>query len=602
MSKFSLYWSIWDIEINTYIFYTIKITNYNEANMKEHITRKDLFVHDMVHNNPGELQYESIYNSPDFLKSRGYDGKCFDLFNCAQYALLWDNIAKKHNKPPIFPEGSDGRKWVLDCKNRLSKLYDDANSCGLDVYCHMDVIVFPIEVTKVFPEIHNKDGKIDIALPITKTLIEDMFDELFREFPCLQGIYVRYGETYTGEQFGAPYHTGNNPILDGNYDYHVLLMNCLKKIVCEKHQRKVFYRTWSYINGVGFDPFQYDHDTYLKISDQVSPHENFYTCIKHTTKDFHRCSRFNQALNCGQHNQIVEVQCAREYEGKGAYPNYIAGGVINGFEEDKWTASDEKNRSLRDVINVSNSKIKGVWTWSRGGGWGGPYIIGKNGINGEDVIENGSELWCDLNAYVISQWAKDTSKSDRYYVLKFATEELKMSKKDSLIFYEICTLSARAVLLGKSCCENNPDWDMEWTRDQNINPTKLLSNVQNIIDTNIVDEMLWWKKQSVDIWKQIVQFSEQITSGNSIEYIKTTCKYGFYLYSIYETMYRANIYAKIGKDFSSAIKEYDLLWDDFIKLKENNKDCPTLFHKSGRKGIVGYTCYGFDDVIDNLRN
>jgi hypothetical protein len=333
----------------------------------------------------------------------------------------------------------------------------------------------------------------------------------------------------------------------------------------------------------------------------VGTHENLYFCVKHTNGDFRRTYAFNQCLNIGKHQQVVEVQAAREYEGKGAYPNYIAGGVINGFEEDKWTAQDEKTRSLRDVINVKNSKIKGVWTWSRGGGWGGPYIIGKNGIYGEDVIENGSELWCDLNAYVISQWAKDTSKSDRYYVLKFATEQLKMSKKDSLIFYEICVLSARAVLLGKACCRNDVPWDLEWTRDQNVNPTQILSNVQNIIDANIVDEMLWWKKQSVDIWKQIVQFSEQITSGNCIDYVKTTCKYGYYLYSIYETMYRANIYAKIGKDYSSAIEEYDLLWNDFINLKENNKDCPTLFHKSGRKCIVGYTCYGFDDVIDSLR-
>ncbi len=569
--------------------------------MLDKTTRKDLFVHDMVHNNPGELQYESSYNSPEFLKNRGYDGKCFDLFNCAQYALLWDNIAKKYNKSPVFLEGSEARKWVLDCKNRLTKLYDEAHKRGLDVCCHMDIIVFPIELIRLFPEVLNDNGKINIALSITKSLIEDMFDELFEEFPYLEGIYVRYGETYTGTQFGAPYHTGNNPILDGNNDYHVLLMNYLREIVCEKHQRKVFYRTWSYINGIGFDPFQYDPDIYLKISNQVPPHDMFYTCIKHTTKDFHRCSRFNQSLNCGQHNQVVEVQCAREYEGKGAYPNYIAGGVINGFEEDKWTAEDEKNRCLRDIINVSDSKIKGVWTWSRGGGWGGPYIIGKNGISGEDVIENGSELWCDLNAYVVSQWAKDTSKSDRYYVLKFATEQLKMSKKDSLIFYEICTLSARAVLLGKACCNNDVAWDMEWTRDQNINPTKLLLNVQNIIDANITEEMLWWKKQSVELWKQIVELSEQISSGNCIDYIKITCKYGYYLYSIYETMYKANIYNKINKDYSLVINEYDNLWKDFIELKENKKECPTLFNKSGRKYIVGYNCYAFDDVIDNLR-
>ena len=42
------------------------------------IVRKDLFVHDMVHNNPGLAPYESDYLNPDFLKERGYDGKTFD--------------------------------------------------------------------------------------------------------------------------------------------------------------------------------------------------------------------------------------------------------------------------------------------------------------------------------------------------------------------------------------------------------------------------------------------------------------------------------------------------------------------------------------------
>ena len=555
----------------------------------------------MVHNNPGEVQYQSSYNDPDFLFQRGYDAKCFDLFNCAQYALLWDNVSKKYKKPAIFPEGSEQRQWVLECKNRLFRLYKNASERGLDVCCHMDIIVLPIAITKLFPEILNADGKIDVALPLTKSLISDLFDEMFSEFPFIKGIFFRYGETYTGAQFGAPYHTGNNPIINGNYEYHVLLMNLLKEIVCDKHQREVYYRTWSWINEIGVDPFQYDKETYLKLMEQVPVHDKFYTCIKHTTKDFHRCSLFNQTINCGEHNQIVEVQCAREYEGKGAYPNYVASGVINGFEEDKWGAQYQTNTCLRDVINVKNSTVKGVWTWSRGGGWGGPYVYGKNGINGDEVIENGSELWCDLNAYVISHWAKDTSKSDRYYALNFACKELEMSNKDALIFYEICILSARAVLLGKSCCKVNVPWEMEWTRDQNVNPQMFTANVQSIIDANIADEMLFWKAQSVEIWKEIVDLSEKITSGNSIEYIKTTCKYGLYLYSIYNAMYKANIYAKLGKDYLPIIEEYDKLWADFSDLKSSNNNCPTLFNKSGRKNIVGYKCFGFDDVIDNLR-
>lgn len=74
---------------------------------------------------------------------------------------------------------------------------------------------------------------------------------------------------------------------------------------------------------------------YQYISDQVEPHPNLVIAIKHCEGDFHRGNPFSKVLGLGRHQQLVEVQCAREYEGKGAYPNYIARGVIEGFEEDR---------------------------------------------------------------------------------------------------------------------------------------------------------------------------------------------------------------------------------------------------------------------------
>ena len=50
-------------------------------------------------------------------------------------------------------------------------------------------------------------------------------------------------------------------------------------------------------------------------------------------QDFWRYSAPNPCLGIGRHAQIVEVECQREYEGKGAHPNYIAQGVIDGFAE-----------------------------------------------------------------------------------------------------------------------------------------------------------------------------------------------------------------------------------------------------------------------------
>ena len=93
----------------------------------------------MVHDNPGLKKYQSIYNAPKFLKERGYDGKTFDLYNCAQYALLWDGVAEKYGKTAVFPKDSEARKWVETHKAELQKLYDEAIAADLKVSFMMDV-------------------------------------------------------------------------------------------------------------------------------------------------------------------------------------------------------------------------------------------------------------------------------------------------------------------------------------------------------------------------------------------------------------------------------------------------------------------------------
>lgn len=561
------------------------------------MNKNTLFVHDMVHDNPGLEDYQSAYSNPKFLKSRGYDGKTFGFFNCAQYGLLWDGLTEKYGREQVFPEGSKERAWVLKRREELKELYQKVKDEGLAVMFIMDIIVFPNAITKIFPEILNEKGEIDIALPMTKKLIEEMYDEMFSVFPQITGIYIRYGETYTGAKYNEPYHVGNNPILNNESEqYHLILIEYLQEFVCNKHKRDVYYRTW------GFGDFQYDRDTYLRISENVPVNSRFYFCIKHTSGDFHRCTLFNLSLNLGKHNQIVEVQAAREYEGKGAFPNYIAGGVINGFEEHSWIMPKGAPRCLSDVIKGEDSKIKGIWTWSRGGGWGGPYINGRNGKNGKIVVPEGAELWCDLNAYVISHWAKDTSKSDKEYVLQYAREVLQMNEKDCETFCEICLLSNRAVLLGRGCNTNHFAFSVWWTRDQNINPELFYRNVKTAIEWDNGEEMLIEKAESVELWKKIVALSESITSGKDNKFIKVSCKYGYYLFSLFETMYKANVYESLQKDVKPFLIKYEQLWQEWKQLKENNLCCPTLYAKEDENQyLIGYEGNrGFDSVMNKF--
>ena len=156
--------------------------------------------------------------------------------------------------------------------------------------------------------------------------------------------------------------------------------------------------------------------------------------VKQCEDDFHRGNAFSKIIGQGPHPQIIEVQCAREYEGKGAYPNYIANGVIEGFEEHLNTMPAGKIRSLREFYQNSEL-LQGVWTWTRGGGWDGPYI--KN------------ELWCDLNALVMAQWANHPTDSQEAIFRRYAVGHLKLKGDDVDRFRELCFLSAKAVLGGE---------------------------------------------------------------------------------------------------------------------------------------------------------
>lgn len=257
----------------------------------------------------------------------------------------------------------------------------------------LDMLVLPSSlVEKHRAELTNEQGKLDISKPYTQLCIRELMEEMFKTFPQLDGLVIRTGETYLHD---APYYVGNHPVQNGMHD-HITLVNLLRKEVCERRNKKLFYRTWDM--GQLHSVPKY----YLSVTDSIEPHPNLYFSIKHTMTDFWRSAivnpdmnysaldkywleesgqygvPFNPCIGIGKHQQVVEVQCQREYEGKGAHPNYIAKGVIGGFEEFKKPGI--KNPYCLNQVK-DNPLFKGIWTWSRGGGWGGPYIKMSFGLN-----------------------------------------------------------------------------------------------------------------------------------------------------------------------------------------------------------------------------
>ena len=500
----------------------------------------------------------------------------------------------------IVPFGSEERQWIEARAAMIDEKLKACDDAGMNVFAFTDIFVAPKSIWDKYGEemgqhetnFHGYGGAIknvrkpNIQDDIIQQLIKAQIDGIFRRFPTLDGLVLRFGETYLHD---TPYHMGGKPVRQGDEGIidHVKLLNILRDEICVKRNKKLFYRTWD------FGWFHTNPDVYLAITNQVEPHENLVFSIKHTKGDFHRTFPFNPTLGIGKHQQIVEVQCQREYEGKGAHPNYIAEAVINGFEEYEGM---EGMKSLDDL--KSNSNFKGVWTWSRGGGWKGPYIT--------------NELWCDLNAYVISQWAQDTNQDEAAIFSKYC-KVLGLSDKDAAVFRKIALLSNRGVFYGRSSkiTKINP-W---WIRDQFMggltapefnNHTdeawgKTNKEFFEIVKKGLVDEILSEKAQAVGFWNEIEILANSITSGDEKfqDYLRVSCTYGRIKYDIIQQAWIVMLKGLEGdrsgtydnEVILTAIKKYDKLWNEFKALKRENEQCASL-----------YLPYGFNNHYDELHS
>ena len=147
--------------------------------------------------------------------------------------------------------------------------------------------------------------------------------------------------------------------------------------------------------------------------------------------------------------------------------------VIDGFEEYKGKPTP---RCLNDI--KTDSLFNGVWTWSRGGGWSGPFL--KN------------ELWCNLNAYVMSKWAQNPSRPEAEIFDEYA-EKIGITPETRPYFRRLSLLSADAIIRGRGSLIHK--FAATWTRDEIIGGVPWQRSMfDDIYQKNLVEEALYEKK------------------------------------------------------------------------------------------------------------
>ena len=546
----------------------------------------------------------SRFASPAFQRECGFGAVAIQPGMPLAVTALFDGYDKR-----VFPEGSEARVWVLDARRMFAAKFRAAKAAGMSVLATTDIIVLPRRMKELYgAEICGSDGRIDFMKPKTRDIYRALIAEIFKTFPDLDGIVVRTGETYT---FNIPHHVGNGPCdyagdLEGSKTVHAALMNFLREEVCVRHGKTCVYRTWD------FDVFHTRPCYYLDVTSRVAPHAKFFVSVKHCASDFFRGVDFNRTLGIGGHRQIVEVQCQREYEGKGAMPTYVAASVIDGFEEHAASGFLGRAGVRPSLRALSDSPLfAGVWTWSRGGGWNGPYI--KN------------ELWCELNARVMAAWANDPARSERECFAD-AAKALGVLPESIEKFHHLVLLTPRAFFRGKSATDPvaRNGLYLENMRDEYLCGLDMLARNEwigrRILDGSI-GGVLADRREAVRLWEEIVRLAGEVKCRDTAteSYILTSALYGLRLFRMVEAGWdvmatglegdllgRAHDTARLR----SAIERYDRAKADYMRLPAERPDAATLFTDnyvriggvSKNNAKVAVPIPGLGESVDRYRN
>ncbi len=307
---------------------------------------------------------------------------------------LYDGFDPAIFDPKTHPKD---REWVETNRARTRQQIGVAKALHLKVVTMGDVFHLPRQALTLYGNQVSADdnpGLFCIARDKTKSLLAYGLKEVLTEFPQIDAVMARTGENYPLGPLA-----GNSPAQGacGGLSYPDRLnqvISVIYKQVVEDSGRLYIHRAWDLWNtGTHASP-----DVARAALKGLLGKPGLMVSFKQTQTDFWRHNPINPSIGELAGQQMVEFQMAREYEGKGAFPNYLGDIIANGAPEIE----------PRGGMNYVYQKgVRAIWSWARGGGWGGPYPA--------------SDLWIEPNTYAVSHLAWDPGLSPDSLARDWAT-------------------------------------------------------------------------------------------------------------------------------------------------------------------------------------
>ena len=336
-------------------------------------------------NNPGEPHVETRYEDPAHLRDLGYTAR-----------VLYETTAVSGLTSADVVADGEMRRWVHNTMDQIGRQIERAQDAGLAVYLFYDLLVLPrdiVERNRAGLTCRRRPNALCPASEQAMALSVAAADAMLHRWPGVAGIVLRFGDTDASR---LPYLVGNDIYSPhcprcSQLDRADRIVNAVERfhdMVVKKRHKRLIVRAWNVRPNGLHDSVQLAQRVVDRLPGDPTD-DRLVLSFKFTHTDFWRYQDWNPpSLACGQRPIIYELQCQREFEGKGGIPNWQVPLWRDGYPETRDHTDVAGLAAVGEKVNLA-----GLWAWVRGGGWGGPFV--KN------------ESWIDANVFAVPKLADE---------------------------------------------------------------------------------------------------------------------------------------------------------------------------------------------------
>jgi hypothetical protein len=443
----------------------------------------------MIHDNHGELPFKTRFRDPLVLKGMGYEAIVIPDALAAIPAAYHDARVT----PAAVAPSAMNLLTPADVEEEIESQVNAAVAAGMKVFFYADALLLPIHVVKRNPTdflCEDLSGKLCPAKPAVFAALQDQVRELFDRWPAASGLVMRTGEVYpeaTPHMVGSPLHAGICALCRGVslQERLVGFIRAMHDVVVQELGKQYVHRAWMPAIP-GLPNMHDDPAVYREISGRLPASANLAFSFKFTHGDFlhgHAPAPFNPCLLSDDRPKWIEFQCEREYEGKGAFPNY-QGALWQRFLETVAAEGILSPDELRQRFSL--------WGWSRGGGWGGPYVQRKE--------------WIDANVHVLAELFRHPQASVMEIASAWtsATFTVAQSTEQTPAIVELLMISAPTIRKLLYCAGELASGGA-WVKDDLLDVEAIWASAQRVVEAGRVDEACREKMEAMQKVNRIRQ-------------------------------------------------------------------------------------------------